>query len=87
MNASTSVGTGSTATGRSAAPRSQRDISFRYRILDVNGDQGSARWWASFTRVESGQRVELDGVFLVTMDESDRCVTFREWWHRREEEV
>lgn len=80
------------ATGRSAilnywsaVPRYQRDISFRYQILAVTEDQGIARWWASFTRVENGRRVELDGVFLVTMDESDRCATFREWWHRRED--
>jgi uncharacterized protein (TIGR02246 family) len=68
------------------AAAAQKDVKFGADVLAVSGDTGIARWRASFTRVPSGMRVELDGVFLVTFDDAGRCREFREWWHRRESE-
>jgi hypothetical protein len=47
---------------------------------------GIARWWATFTRTPSQKRVQLDGIFVCTMDEQGRCRLFQEWWHRQESE-
>jgi len=66
------------------AAAAQKDVKFSADVLAVSGDTGIARWTASFTRVPSGVQVELDGIFLVTFDDADRCHEFREWWHRRE---
>lgn len=69
---------------RQGAADAQRDITFRFEIVGVDGPVGVARWTASFTRVPSGAHVELDGVLLATFADDDRCAVFREWWHRRE---
>ncbi len=64
--------------------RSQEQIRFGSEILAVNEGIGVARWWASFVRIPSKARVELDGIFVVALDEDGRAKAFREWWHRRE---
>lgn len=66
------------------ANRSQRDVSFAFQIITVKGNTGSARWQASFYRVPSGMRVELDGVLTAEFADDGKCRSFREWWHRRE---
>jgi SnoaL-like protein len=51
---------------------------------NVNFDAGIARWCAEFTRVPSGVRTRLDGVFLLEFDAAGSCRSLREWWHRTE---
>ncbi len=67
----------------SRAKAAQRDVEFWHQP-HCAGDVGIARWGASFVRVPSGVKVELDGVVFVRLDEDNRCYEFREWWHRRE---
>jgi ketosteroid isomerase-like protein len=61
----------------------QRDIDFRASVVAVNGQTGVARWTASLQSASSGARIELDGVFVLTFDESGLCSELREWWHVR----
>jgi SnoaL-like domain len=68
------------------APRTQDQVRFKGEVLAVSERGGVARWQASFVRVPSGVRVELDGIFLVQLDQENRCREFQEWWHRREHE-
>jgi ketosteroid isomerase-like protein len=63
---------------------SQREIRFAAQPVGVDGDTGHARWQASFIRVATGARVELDGVLAARFAPDGRCREFREWWHRRE---
>lgn len=67
-----------------AVPEGQAAVAFRYRLLAVQAGTAIAHWSASFTRIASGARVELDGVFVLEFAESGLCRTLREWWHRRE---
>jgi hypothetical protein len=66
-------------------PESQENIRFEATPVAVIGATGIARWRARFTRVPSGRRVELDGVFLLEFSGDGLCVELREWWHRREQ--
>jgi len=66
------------------AGESQRAVDFSHVPLAVVEDAGLARWRASFVRVPSGNRVELDGFLMAEFVEGGRCSVFREWWHRRE---
>lgn len=61
----------------------QRDIDFSASVVAVNGATGVAHWSASLRSASSGARVELDGVFILTFDDSGRCSELREWWHVR----
>ena len=71
----------------SNVPRSQVDITFESTTLAVVGAAAIAHWRAAFTRVATGRRVELDGVFVLRFDEAGLCAELREWWHGTEEEV
>lgn len=61
----------------------QRDIDFRSEAIAVEGDVGVARWTATFTSVQSGAPVELDGVFVLEFDAEGLCTELREWWFVR----
>lgn len=67
-----------------AVPDSQTDITFRHEVLAIQGRTVIAHWSASFTRVPSGIRVKLDGVFVLEFDDAGLCSSLREWWHREE---
>lgn len=67
-----------------AVPESQSDITFRYQVLAVQAQTVIAHWSASFTRIPSHTRVNLDGVFVLEFTDAGLCSTLREWWHREE---
>ncbi len=67
-----------------AATGSQRDVSFSYEILSISDARGVARWWAEFTRIPSGVKARLDGIFLLEFDANGLCRSLREWWHKSE---
>jgi hypothetical protein len=66
------------------AKNAQRHVRFEARCIAFDGRTGYASWRATFERVSSGARVELDGVLSAQFDSKMRCVVFKEWWHRRE---
>ncbi len=63
----------------------QKDVSFSYNVLAVDGNVGLAHWRANFKRLPTGNMVKLDGIFKVEFSDDGKCEVFREWWHRIEE--
>lgn len=66
------------------AGKSQRNIQFKFDILDIIGNMGIAHWKAIFARVPSEIKVELDGILTAEFEKHGACYIFREWWHSRE---
>jgi len=64
--------------------RTEEKIRFGFKILAVTSDSGIAHWWASFVRVPPGMATKLDGIFLITLDDSGLCSSLREWWHKQQ---
>ena len=64
-------------------PTSQKDIEFSFDILAVTEHVGVAHWSAAFTRLPSGTRSELDGVYTARLDERGLCVEFHQWWNAK----
>ncbi|WP_168204076.1 nuclear transport factor 2 family protein [Aliikangiella coralliicola] len=65
------------------AKESQKDIEFSFEAARISGVTGYARWTAKFTRIENGQRVEIEGFLEAQFNEDVICTCFREWWHSR----
>lgn len=63
------------------ATRNQSDVCFSYETVCIIDDRGVARWWATFTRVPSGAKATLDGVFFLKFTSDGLCRELREWWH------
>lgn len=59
----------------------QRSVDFKSDVIAVQGNVGVAHWSATFQSASSGNKVELDGVFVLTFDASGLCTSLREWWH------
>lgn len=64
-----------------SVPEDQKDIIFDYKILSVNENLGIAHWTAKFTRIPSGNKANLDGIFKVVLNEEGLCTEFRQWWN------
>jgi hypothetical protein len=64
--------------------QTQQNIQFGYEILAVTPEHGIARWWASFVIVPPSLNTKLDGIFLISLDETGRCHSLREWWHKQQ---
>ena len=61
----------------------QERIRVGHEPLAITPDgRGLARWWVSLD-VGGGTVVDLEGVFLVTLDAEGLCTDFREWWNER----
>jgi hypothetical protein len=67
-----------------AAVGAQRDVRFEATLLGLLGDQAVAHWRCEFGLVGVPGSIELDGVFLITLDDAGLCTEFREWWNQRE---
>ena len=53
-------------------------------MLAITPDaRGIARWWVSLEVKSKDAIEENEGIFLVTLDENDKCTDFREWWNSR----
>ena len=65
--------------------RTQQNIQFGYEILAVTPEYGIAHWWSSFVIIPPGLSTKLDGIFLISLDETGRCHSLREWWHKQQD--
>lgn len=64
-----------------SVPKSQKDIRVTYDILSFENNKGIAHWSAAFTRIPSDEKVYLDGIFLITLNEENLCTEFHQWWN------
>jgi hypothetical protein len=62
--------------------RGQRNVRVGYEVLSIRDGKGIVRWRATFIRVPSGEKVQLEGIAEITLDKNDKCMRFREWWNR-----
>ena len=64
-------------------PKTQKNISYKYDIISVNKDVGVAHWEAKYTSKTSGKKVNLNGIFVVSLNNSGKCVKFQQWWNTK----
>jgi hypothetical protein len=66
----------------------QENVRFGHEPLAVTPDgRGIARWWVSLDAPGEGTVYELEGIFLVTLDDQGLCTDFREWFNDRSRPV
>ena len=66
------------------APEYQKDIEYSYEILAENEKCGIIHFRLTRTVLATGNRVEMDGIFQVSLDEAGRCTYFKQWLSVRE---
>jgi hypothetical protein len=61
----------------------QTGLVYRYEILAVTESCGVARFHLVLDELMPGEPTEYDGIFLVHLDDNNRCTLFEEWYHGR----
>ncbi len=72
---------------RRAVVQAQKQVQFGFEILAIRENLAFASWDSSFTRISTGKRVYLDGIFVLNFDDHNLCRELREWWMRKESEA
>lgn len=62
-------------------PTGQKDIVVSYEILVVTEKFGIAHWSATFTRIPSGEKAHLDGIYKVSLNDKNLCTEFHQWYN------
>lgn len=60
-----------------------KDIHLEYEVLNINEDFGIAKFSAKFTRISSGEKVDMRGIFQVFLNENEKCVEFHQWYNSK----
>jgi len=68
----------------SEVARTEENIRFGYEILVANPELNIARWSASFVIVPQGLQTQLNGIFLISLNEEGLCKSLQEWWHKQQ---
>lgn len=69
------------------AQDAQKDVRFDCQLWTFDQNVAVAGWQAQFTRIPSGVKVALDGVFKLEFETHENgilCIKLEEWWHRQE---
>jgi hypothetical protein len=64
-------------------PRFHKNIKVQTKILVVQGPLCIVQWKAAFTRVGSGKKAELAGVYKIVLNEEGLCTEFRQWFNSK----
>jgi len=62
-------------------PAGQKDITVSYEIIVVTEEFGIAHWSATFTRIPTGERAHLDGIYKVSLNDKNLCTEFHQWYN------
>jgi hypothetical protein len=65
-------------------PLSQKDITCSIDLLSYDINTATAHWNASFTRIKTNKKAQLDGIFLIKLNEKNLCTLFKQWWVSKE---
>lgn len=60
-------------------PTNQKDVSFKHEVMLTEKDMGIIRWQVSRTLIPANKHQDIDGIFLVKLNEDGLCTMFRQW--------
>lgn len=60
-------------------PNNQKDVQFQHDVLMVKNNLGVAHWKVSRTRLPGNEREDIDGIFLVSLNDDGLCTLFKQW--------
>ena len=62
-----------------AVPFNQKDVTYSHQVLICNDSVGIINWQVKLTKVPSGKKLNIDGIFQVLLDEAGCCTYFKQW--------
>ena len=65
-------------------PASQKDVTFDFEILSEADNLTIAHFRSVFTRLATGKKAILDGIFLVKLNKYSLCTEFKWWCNNKE---
>lgn len=62
----------------------QKDISYEFEIISYNENTCIVNWQMTRTMTKSETKQEIDGIFLVSINDEGKCTYFKQWRFTRE---
>lgn len=59
----------------------QENIKYTYEILATTDDYGIAKFYLTLKDLAPNEPETYDGIFLVYLNDSNKCTLFQEWYH------
>lgn len=59
----------------------QADLQYDYEVLAVTEEHGIARFHLRLKELMEGEPNEYDGIFVVQLNQENKCTLFQEWYH------
>ena len=57
------------------------DVQATYEIIALQDTVGIVHWHASFTRLPTKEKTELDGIYKVELNNDGKCTEFHQWYN------
>lgn len=64
-------------------PKNQRDIEYSFKILCETEELGVINWRMKRVLItnEGEKKQRIDGIFVISLDEDNKCTFFKQWRH------
>ncbi len=59
----------------------QKDLNLEITSLGVIDNTGYARWKATFTLINTENKLRYEGIYQVLLNNKGKCTEFREWFN------
>jgi len=60
-------------------PDNQKDISYKYNVIMAEDNLGLIHFNVKRTTVPANKKQNIDGVFLVRLNDGGKCTMFKQW--------
>ena len=57
----------------------QKDVSFNFELLAVKDNLAVVNWQVSGTLLPDNRKQDIDGIFVIKLNEEDLCNYFKQW--------
>ena len=60
-------------------PDNQKDVSYEFKILSISENLAVANWKVTRTLMPGNKFQEIDGIFVIKLNEEGLCSYFKQW--------
>jgi hypothetical protein len=60
-------------------PENQKNVSFEYEVVCIKDDLAVANWKVTRTLIPSNKKQDIDGIFIIKLNNQGLCNYFKQW--------
>ncbi len=60
-------------------PLNQDNVNYDFKLIATDEDIAIANWKVSRTLLKTNENQQIDGIFMIKLDENGQCYYFKQW--------